>query len=940
MSHVLSAAPAVARCLPSHSASARRWISRNVRGRVLAIRREDQSVWERRAPLGPSQVRQLVKDGVKVIVQPSNRRAYPMQAYQNAGAKIQEDISEAPVVIGVKQVPIDQLIPNRTYCFFSHTIKAQEANMPLLDAILEKNIRLIDYERMCDERGQRVVAFGKYAGVAGMINILNGLGLRLLALGHHTPFMHIGPAHNYRNTEMARQAIRDTGYEISLGMMPKSIGPLTFVFTGTGNVSQGAQEIFQDLPHEYVSPQALKKVSEHGSLNKMYACEVSRQDHLVRKDGGKYDAVEYEEHPERYISVFAHKIAPYASVIVNGIYWAVNSPKLLTIPDAKYLLQPVYTPWLPTSIGSPALPHRMLAICDISADPGGSIEFMSECTTIDTPFCLYDANQNKDTNSFKGPGVLVCSIDNMPTQLPREATDFFGSLLLPYMYSILQSEVSKPFEEHNFSHEVHQAVITSGGSLTPNFQYISDLRAQNKRATSKAAFDIASKAKKALVLGAGYVSAPLVEYLARDSNTGIVVASGLKDEADALAEKHSSVEPVLLDVVERPDLLADLVKDTDVVVSLLPYSLHHEVAKHCIRAKTNMVTASYCTPAMKELHEAAVDAGITVVNEVGLDPGIDHLYALECFEEVHRGGGKIESFVSFCGGLPAPEFSDNPLRYKFSWSPRGVLLNTLSGAKYLEQGKVVEVTPGGSLLDTTEDFSFLPGLALEGFPNRDSTVYGNLYGITEAQTILRGTLRYKGFSEVAKALIKLGLIDPNPHPMLHHGGPDITWKQLICTLLGQMDANIFPDNLRALVAERVGNDSQLAGIEALGLLTDDPVVKCVTPLDTLSHYLSKRLALQPGERDLIVLRHEVTINWPDGGKELRGINLVCYGDPTGYSAMAKTVGYPAAIATKMVLDGEIQGRGMVLPFTRDIYLPIISRLRDEGVAATEKSVWL
>ncbi|XP_066977946.1 alpha-aminoadipic semialdehyde synthase, mitochondrial [Macrobrachium rosenbergii] len=939
MSSVLSAAPSMARCWPSHSAQARRWISRNVQGRCLAIRREDQSVWERRAPLGPSHVRQLVKDGVSVIVQPSNRRAYPMQAYQNAGAKIKEDISEAPVVIGVKQVPIDQLIPNRTYCFFSHTIKAQEANMPLLDAILEKNIRLIDYEKMCDERGQRVVAFGKYAGVAGMINILHGLGLRLLALGHHTPFMHIGPAHNYRNTEMSRQAIRDSGYEISLGMMPKSIGPLTFVFTGTGNVSQGAQEIFQELPHEYVSVQALRKVSEHGAMNKLYACEVSRRDHLVRKDGGKYDAVEYEEHPERYISVFAHKIAPYASVIVNGIYWAVNSPKLLTIPDAKYLLRPIYTPWLPTSLGSPSLPHRMLAICDISADPGGSIEFMSECTTIDTPFCLYDADQNKDTNSFKGPGVLVCSIDNMPTQLPREATDFFGSLLLPHMYDILQSDISKPFEDHSFTHAVHGAVITSDAQLTPSFKYIEDLRARNS-ASSKAAFDMASKSKKVLVLGAGYVSAPLVEYLARDPNTGILLASGLQDEADAIAQKHSNVDSVLLDVVERPDLLGDLVKQADVVVSLLPYALHPEITKECIKQKTNMVTASYLSPGMKELHDAAVDAGITVVNEVGLDPGIDHLLALECFDEVQQGGGKVDSFVSFCGGLPAPEFSDNPLRYKFSWSPRGVLLNTLSGARYLENGKIVDVPEGGGLLDTTEDYSFLPGLALEGFPNRDSTIYGNLYGITEAKTILRGTLRFRGFSNVVKGLQKLGLIDPKEHPMLHPRGPDITWRQLICTLLGQLDSNIFPDNLRALISERVGDESQLAAIETLGLLQDDSVVKLGTPLDTLSHFLNKKLSIKAGERDMIVLRHEIGITWPDGNKELRGINLVCYGDSDGYSAMAKTVGYPAAVATKMVLDGEIQGDGMLLPFTREIFKPMITRLRNEGITATEKSTFL
>jgi len=177
---------------------------------------------------------------------------------------------------------------------------------------------------------------------------------------------------------------------------------------------------------------------------------VSRSDHLERREGGGFDAKEYDEFPERYISTFSTKIAPYASVILNGIYWAVGSPKLISIPDAKNLLRPANTPWLPTSKGSPALPHRMLAICDISADPGGSIEFMNECTTIDTPFCLYDADRNKDTKSFKGPGVLVCSIDNMPTQLPRESTDLFGELLAPHVHDIIKSDAKKPLEEEVF----------------------------------------------------------------------------------------------------------------------------------------------------------------------------------------------------------------------------------------------------------------------------------------------------------------------------------------------------------------------------------------------------------------------------------------------------------------------------------------------------------
>lgn len=177
----------------------------------VAIRREDASIWERRAPLAPYHVEKLTKNGVRILIQPSNRRAYPLQSYLRAGAEVKEDISEAPVILGVKQVPPESLLPSKTYCFFSHTIKAQEANMPLLDAVLERNIRLIDYERMVDDSDNRVVAFGKYAGVAGMINILHGIGLRLLALGHHTPFMHVGPAHNYRNAGTAKQAIRDAG---------------------------------------------------------------------------------------------------------------------------------------------------------------------------------------------------------------------------------------------------------------------------------------------------------------------------------------------------------------------------------------------------------------------------------------------------------------------------------------------------------------------------------------------------------------------------------------------------------------------------------------------------------------------------------------------------------------------------------------------------------
>lgn len=246
----------------------------------------------------------------------------------------------------------------------------------------------------------------------------------------------------------------------------------------------------------------------------------------------------------------------------------------------------------------------MLAICDISADPGGSIEFMNECTTIDTPFCLYDADRNKDTKSFKGPGVLVCSIDNMPTQLPKESTDFFGDLLYPYAIEIIQSDAKKLLEEHNFTQAVYGAFITSNGQLTNNFQYIQELRQLNKnnRSKHKTSDNGKDETKRVVVLGAGYVSSPVVEYLNRDRNVKVIVCSHLKDEADALANRYPGVESIFLNVVERPDTLKEVVASANVVVSLLPYGLHYVVAKTCIETCTHLVTASYLNDDVKSLH--------------------------------------------------------------------------------------------------------------------------------------------------------------------------------------------------------------------------------------------------------------------------------------------------------------------------------------------------
>ncbi|XP_039989443.1 alpha-aminoadipic semialdehyde synthase, mitochondrial [Xiphias gladius] len=902
------------------------------RGAVMAIRREDINPWERRAPLAPRHVRELTNAGVKVLVQPSNSRAIHEKYYMKAGAIVQEDISEASLIIGVKRVPEEKVIRRKTYAFFSHTIKAQEANMGLLDDLLKKEVRLIDYEKMVDANGYRIVAFGQWAGVAGMINILHGLGLRFLALGHHTPFMHIGMAHNYRNVSQAIQAVRDCGYEISMGLMPKSIGPVTFCFTGTGNVSKGAQDIINELPVEYVEPHELKDVSEGGDLTKVYATVLSRHHHLMRKSDGIYDPLEYEIHPELYTSHFRTSVAPYTTCLINGIYWDPHTPRLLRRLDAQKLMRPIKTLSAPIG-GSPELPHKLLAICDISADTGGSIEFMTECTTIDKPFCMYDADQHIDHDSVEGNGVLMCSIDNLPAQLPIEATEYFGDRLFPYIWEMLPSDATRPLEEEDFSPQVRDAVITSNGVLTPKFEYIEKLRERREKA------QIMKKTgmKRVLLLGSGYVSGPVVEYLTRSETTQVTVASALLKQAEELANKYPNTIPIMLDASSQEGHLDSLVKDHDLVISMLPYSFHPLIAKHCIKRKVNMVTASYLSPAMKELQSSAEEAGITIVNEMGLDPGIDHMLAMECIDQAKVDGCTVESYTSFCGGLPAPECSDNPLRYKFSWSPYGVLLNTISPAIFLKDNQAVSIPSGGSLMDSTAPMDFLPGFNLEGFPNRDSTKYAEPYGIQTAHTLIRGTLRFKGFSKAMSGFVKLGLINSEPCPILQPTSSPVSWKALLCKQMG-LPSSVSHDAFEEAVYKRIENDDfRMDTLRWFGMLGDDSVPHADSILAALAKHLEAKLSFVKGERDMIIMRNDVGLRHPTGELETKHISLVVYGDPNGFSAMAKTVGYPAAIAARMLLDGEINTKGLVVPMTKEIYGPALARLKEEGLHIMSKS---
>ncbi len=295
--------------------------------------------------------------------------------------------------------------------------------------------------------------------------------------------------------------------------------------------------------------------------------------------------------------------------------------------------------------------------------------------------------------------------------------------------------------------------------------------------------------KRILLLGSGFVARPCAEYLVRDPSNHLTVACRTLESAQALGSELPNTSAILLDV-NNTTALEEAVAKHDIVVSLIPYTYHATVIKAAIKAKVHVVTTSYVSPAMRELDAAAKEAGIVVFNEIGLDPGIDHLYAVKTIAEVHDKGGKVciqhslsrlpsltfsqvKEFHSYCGGLPAPQCSDNPLGYKFSWSSRGVLLALINSAScYIANQKVT--IPGSKLMGHARPYYIAPAFAFVAYPNRDSTPFREFYNIPEAETIVRGTLRYQGFPEFVKALLQLGWLDAEEKDWLKNG---ITWAE-------------------------------------------------------------------------------------------------------------------------------------------------------------------
>jgi len=433
--------------------------------------------------------------------------------------------------------------------------------------------------------------------------------------------------------------------------------------------------------------------------------------------------------------------------------------------------------------------------------------------------------------------------------------------------------------------------------------------------------------KKVLVLGAGLVARPMVKYLLGD-NLAVWVASRTVSKALELVGKHPNGKALALLADDEP-ALDKLVAQADLVVSLLPYTHHVKVANHCLKHRKHLVTTSYVSDAMRALDADARQAGLLFLNEIGLDPGIDHMSAMKIIRAVQSAKGKVTSFMSYCGGLPAPEANDNPFGYKFSWSPRGVVMAGQNQAHYLKDGKDV-VVPGEALFGHRWKLA-VPGAGeFEAYPNRDSMPYVNIYGLAGVRTMFRGTLRNPGWCETLEAIAMLGLLKDEPIPGVETMTAAAWLRRHVS---GSAD-------LRAGVAAKLGlpaNNAILTRLAWLGMFDETPLgLKQGSDLDVLAKLMLDRMAYKPGERDMIVLHHEFEAEYPDRKERILS-TLVDFGIPNGDSAMARTVSLPAAVAVRMILSGGIKLTGVHIPVDPAVYEPVLAELAGLGVKFTERT---
>lgn len=440
--------------------------------------------------------------------------------------------------------------------------------------------------------------------------------------------------------------------------------------------------------------------------------------------------------------------------------------------------------------------------------------------------------------------------------------------------------------------------------------------------------------KKILVIGAGRSSVSLISYLLEHAgNEGWEVTVG--DISLELAQKKtkgfSNAHAIAFDI-NNDTQRRDEIQKADIVVSMLPAFMHITVARECLNFRKHLVTASYITDELKGMHDDVANSGLVFMNEIGLDPGIDHISAMQEIDKIRNAGGHMQGFESFTGGLVAPEYDNNPWNYKFTWNPRNVVLAGQGGTvKFIQEG-TYKYIPYYKVFRRTEIIEIEHYGRFEGYANRDSLKYRSLYGLDDIATIYRGTLRRVGFCRAWDVFVQLGATDDS---YVIEGSENMTYREFINSFLAYNPHDSVELKLKYYL--HIDQDSEVFDkLQWLGIFENTKVgLKNATPAQILQKILEDKWSLEPEDKDMIVMWHKLTYEL-QGQKHCKELSMVVKGEDQNITAMAKTVGLPLAMATKLIAQDKIEKRGVLLPLSKDIYEPILTELEQYGITFNEK----
>lgn len=433
----------------------------------LAIRAEDKNQWERRTPLVPEHVAQVLASNTgTIVVQESPIRIYSESDYRKVGASIAPTIDDADIIIGVKEIPAACISEEKVYLYFSHTIKGQQANMEMLRTIINKKSTLLDYEKIVDDNGRRLIFFGKFAGDAGAVDILWLLGKRLQDGGIKTSFSQIKQALNYQSLDDALEQITRIAETVSLEGWPREIQPFVIGILGYGNVSQGAQEVLHCFPVKEIHPSDLGTAKGRQKLDpRKLNLVIFHEEDMVRHRGGKkFELNDYYMNPQDYEPITEQYI-PWVTVLVNAVYWEKQYPRFLTRSGLQQMHHDGKL-------------HPFFSVADLSCDPHGAIEVTTKTTESGDPAYIYDPESDSIRDSTEGQGVLILAVDNLPCEFSMDSSKFFSHRLLPFIEPLMNADFSQHLETSGLPMELQRAVIVKEGKLTPPFLYLNDFLTQ------------------------------------------------------------------------------------------------------------------------------------------------------------------------------------------------------------------------------------------------------------------------------------------------------------------------------------------------------------------------------------------------------------------------------------------------------------------------------